>query len=292
MTVVPAQVAGVQANRCGLPASQRRTSRGGQSSWRYENRAASAARKRSRALAYGTKSDSTRGKNLWPGQSLRDRREATRQQRLRDRSARRTDRSNRSGRRRATRDGSQRTCWHRPSTRRMREASLSRRRSLGRQESKRRSRRNCSNSRERIRRMFRCQRTGAILLAPSIDAACEFVNRFAPEHLSLPGNAAALLKKCHAAGTIFLGPWAAQPLGDYASGSNHVLPTGGWARRRGGLSAADFVKCISVQSIGRRGFRATRGRRANAGPRRRTAGARQCRTVRQANAGARVSASP
>jgi histidinol dehydrogenase len=43
-------------------------------------------------------------------------------------------------------------------------------------------------------------------------------------------------------------------MGDYASGSNHVLPTGGWARMRGGLSAADFVKCISVQSIGRNGF--------------------------------------
>ncbi len=98
------------------------------------------------------------------------------------------------------------------------------------------------------------RRTGAILLAASLQAACEFVNRFAPEHLSLPGNASALLKKCQAAGTVFVGPWAAQPLGDYASGSNHVLPTGGWARRRGGLSAADFVKCISVQSIGHRGF--------------------------------------
>jgi histidinol dehydrogenase len=96
--------------------------------------------------------------------------------------------------------------------------------------------------------------SGAILLAPSVDAAGEFVNRFAPEHLSLPRNAATLLRKCQAAGTVFLGPWAAQPLGDYASGSNHVLPTGGWARRRGGLGAADFVKCISVQSIGRRGF--------------------------------------
>jgi histidinol dehydrogenase len=97
-------------------------------------------------------------------------------------------------------------------------------------------------------------RSGAIVLASSIDAACDFINRFAPEHLSLPGNAATLLKKCEAAGTIFLGPWAAQPLGDYASGSNHVLPTAGWARRRGGLSTADFVKCISVQSIERRGF--------------------------------------
>jgi histidinol dehydrogenase len=98
------------------------------------------------------------------------------------------------------------------------------------------------------------KRSGAIVVAPSLTAACEFVNRFAPEHLSLPENASGLLNKCQAAGTVFLGPWAAQPLGDYASGSNHVLPTGGWARRRGGLSAADFVKCISVQSIGRQGF--------------------------------------
>jgi histidinol dehydrogenase len=98
------------------------------------------------------------------------------------------------------------------------------------------------------------KRTGAILVAPSLHGACEFVNRFAPEHLSLPRNGDALLRKIHAAGTVFLGPWGAQPLGDYASGSNHVLPTGGWARKRGGLSSADFVKCISVQTIGRRGF--------------------------------------
>jgi histidinol dehydrogenase len=98
------------------------------------------------------------------------------------------------------------------------------------------------------------KRAGAILVAPSLHAACEFVNRFAPEHLSLPGNGEALLKQIRATGTVFLGPWGAQPLGDYASGGNHVLPTGGWARKRGGLSSADFVKCISVQTIGRRGF--------------------------------------
>jgi histidinol dehydrogenase len=96
--------------------------------------------------------------------------------------------------------------------------------------------------------------TGAILLAPSLEAACAFSNRYAPEHLSLPDNSGALLYQIQAAGTIFLGPWGAQPLGDYISGSNHVLPTGGWARMRGGLSAADFVKCISVQSIKREGF--------------------------------------
>ncbi len=98
------------------------------------------------------------------------------------------------------------------------------------------------------------RKTGAILLATSLGAACAFSNRFAPEHLSLPSSSDALLKGVIAAGTIFLGPWAAQPLGDYISGSNHVLPTGGWARMRGGLSAADFVKCLSVQTIARSGF--------------------------------------
>jgi histidinol dehydrogenase len=103
------------------------------------------------------------------------------------------------------------------------------------------------------------RKTGALLLAPSIEAACDFSNRFAPEHLSLPSNAEALLRRIIAAGTIFLGPWGAQPLGDYISGSNHVLPTGGWARMRGGLSAADFVKCISVQTITRSGFKRLAG---------------------------------
>ncbi len=100
---------------------------------------------------------------------------------------------------------------------------------------------------------------GVILLAASGDAAFNFVNRFAPEHLSLPQSNAAALRRISAAGTVFVGPWAAQALGDYTSGSNHVLPTGGWARRRGGLSAADFVKCISVQTIGRNGFKRLAG---------------------------------
>jgi len=100
--------------------------------------------------------------------------------------------------------------------------------------------------------------TGAILLVASPEAAFRFVNRFAPEHLSLPQYKtarAATLERVSAAGTVFIGPWAAQPFGDYATGSNHVLPTAGWARSRAGLSAADFVKCISVQTISRKGFR-------------------------------------
>jgi len=98
------------------------------------------------------------------------------------------------------------------------------------------------------------RKSGAILLARTWKEACEFVNRFAPEHLSLPEGGASTLHAIHSAGTVFLGPLSAQAFGDYASGSNHVLPTGGWARRRGGLSTEDFVKRISVQRIDRKGY--------------------------------------
>jgi histidinol dehydrogenase len=97
-------------------------------------------------------------------------------------------------------------------------------------------------------------KNGAILLAKSVAAAAEFANAFAPEHLSVPGAERALLADLRATGSIFVGPWSAQSIGDYASGSNHVLPTGGWARVRGGLSAADFVRTSSVQQISRAGF--------------------------------------
>jgi histidinol dehydrogenase len=100
-----------------------------------------------------------------------------------------------------------------------------------------------------------CQKTGAILLTRTWTEAIDFVNRFGPEHLSVPENSPSTLKQIRCAGTIFAGPHAAQPIGDYASGSNHVLPTGGWARRRGGLSIHDFLKRISVQTIDRQGFR-------------------------------------
>ena len=58
------------------------------------------------------------------------------------------------------------------------------------------------------------------------------------------------------AGTIFVGPWSVQAAGDYCTGSNHVLPTGGAARFRGGLSAADFVRVFSVQTLNKRAIRA------------------------------------
>jgi histidinol dehydrogenase len=98
-------------------------------------------------------------------------------------------------------------------------------------------------------------KNGAMLVAKDLAAAARFVNRFAPEHLSLPGGADGLLRRIDSAGSIFLGDWSAQSFGDYASGTNHVLPTGGVARTRGGLSVSDFVKCISVQEVSRAGMR-------------------------------------
>jgi histidinol dehydrogenase len=99
------------------------------------------------------------------------------------------------------------------------------------------------------------QLASAILVAPSLDAAIRFANRVAPEHLSIPDATGQLVKKLSEAGSVFLGPWSAQPIGDYASGTNHVLPTSGWARARGGLSVPDFAKCSSTQEISRAGLK-------------------------------------
>jgi histidinol dehydrogenase len=94
---------------------------------------------------------------------------------------------------------------------------------------------------------------GAVLVAPNVKAAVQFINNFAPEHLTLSGGAESSLAQIDSAGSIFLGDWSAQSFGDYATGTNHVLPTAGAARSRGGLSVADFVKCVSVQEVSRAG---------------------------------------
>ena len=88
---------------------------------------------------------------------------------------------------------------------------------------------------------------GAVILARSADAAMTLANRFAPEHLVVEREA--LTRRPITAGALFIGPYAAQAAGDYATGSNHVLPTSGAARARGGLSAADFVRVMSVQRV-------------------------------------------
>lgn len=88
---------------------------------------------------------------------------------------------------------------------------------------------------------------GACLVTNSLEEAVDISNRLAPEHLSL--HHPELLPQIQNAGSVFLGPFSPEAAGDYASGPNHVLPTAGAARLRGGLSAADFVKVVSVQEL-------------------------------------------
>jgi histidinol dehydrogenase len=90
---------------------------------------------------------------------------------------------------------------------------------------------------------------GGIVVTHNLGEAMEMVNAFAPEHLTLLDDAVKCLSQVRAAGSIFLGDSSPVAAGDYASGTNHILPTAGAARLRGGLSAADFVKTISVQEL-------------------------------------------
>ncbi len=89
------------------------------------------------------------------------------------------------------------------------------------------------------------KRNGLVIVAGSAEEARQITNRLAPEHLTV--DAASDLAWVQNAGSVFVGRWSAQPMGDYISGPNHTLPTGGMARVRGGLSVNDFVKLITVQ---------------------------------------------
>jgi histidinol dehydrogenase len=92
---------------------------------------------------------------------------------------------------------------------------------------------------------------GAILVAASRGAARDWAYAMAPEHITV---SKADLPFSYNAGSIFVGDYSAQAAGDYASGPNHVLPTAGQARFRGGLTVSDFVKVITVQELSRKGL--------------------------------------
>jgi len=95
-------------------------------------------------------------------------------------------------------------------------------------------------------------RHGAIVLAPDQQAAMTIANQLAPEHLVVDRES--LLRQPIVAGAVFVGRYTAQAAGDYATGSNHVLPTAGAARFRGGLHASDFVRVMAVQRLTRAGL--------------------------------------
>ncbi|MEM2940500.1 MAG: histidinol dehydrogenase [Thermoproteota archaeon] len=89
-----------------------------------------------------------------------------------------------------------------------------------------------------------------ICLVESIDAGVEKCNSLAPEHVSLHvRNPKRLIRKLSTAGTVFLGGSSPPAVGDYASGSSHILPTGGYARVRGGLTVLDYLKIVSYQGF-------------------------------------------
>jgi histidinol dehydrogenase len=93
---------------------------------------------------------------------------------------------------------------------------------------------------------------GYIFVARDMGQAMEAANQLAAEHITVDEN---LLDSVTSAGSVFVGDYSAQSFGDYASGPNHVLPTGGLARVRGGLSVMDYVKVITVQQVSRVGLR-------------------------------------
>jgi histidinol dehydrogenase len=95
-----------------------------------------------------------------------------------------------------------------------------------------------------------------LIAVESLSQAVEVSNRYAPEHLILQvAEARALLDGIDSAGSIFLGPWTPESVGDYCSGSNHVLPTYGYARSYSGVSVASYQKQITVQEVSEEGLR-------------------------------------
>lgn len=98
-------------------------------------------------------------------------------------------------------------------------------------------------------------KNAAILIADSMDACIELSNDFAPEHLEIMvENTDEVLERIDNAGSIFVGNYAPVPVGDYASGTNHVLPTAGYAKIYSGLNILHFLKTASIQRISKDGL--------------------------------------
>jgi histidinol dehydrogenase len=96
---------------------------------------------------------------------------------------------------------------------------------------------------------------GLIALAPSLDAGVAFINAYGPEHLSVDVEPLEpTVERLRNAGSIFVGPWAPESAGDYATGANHVLPTGGLARASGALAVETYGKYTQIQRLSREGL--------------------------------------
>jgi histidinol dehydrogenase len=100
---------------------------------------------------------------------------------------------------------------------------------------------------------------GLIAVAPDLDVAIAFSNEYGPEHLSVhTEEAPSVAKQLTSAGSVFVGEWAPESAGDYATGANHVLPTGGLARVYGPLSVEDFGSWRQVQELSKEGLASLR----------------------------------
>ena len=197
------------------------------------------------ALAYGTESIPRVDKIVGPGNAWVAAAKALVAQRLPDRHARRAERDRRlleSRPRRLDRGGS-----HRAGRARSRRARDLRDDGAiaGRGGAARSARRSC---RRRGRRARRCARNGGIVIARTRRRG-DRRSSIASRRSTSSATPAKTSASSRAAGTIFVGGWSAQAAGDYCTGSNHVLPTGGAARFRGGLNAADFVRVFTVQTL-------------------------------------------
>lgn len=100
---------------------------------------------------------------------------------------------------------------------------------------------------------------GRVVLAPDLDGAIDFANAYAPEHLSVDVEPLEpTVARLRNAGSLFVGRWAPESAGDYATGANHVLPTGGLARASGGLSVEAYGKFTQIQRVTRDGLASIR----------------------------------
>jgi histidinol dehydrogenase len=95
-----------------------------------------------------------------------------------------------------------------------------------------------------------------IIVAADLASAAAISEAYAPEHLIIQTRAPReLLEQIHNAGSVFIGSWSPEPMGDYCSGTNHVLPTYGYARAYSGLSVHDFTRRMTVQELSPAGLR-------------------------------------
>lgn len=98
-------------------------------------------------------------------------------------------------------------------------------------------------------------RNSRIVVMENLEQTVEMANEYAPEHLIIvTENPWGIADKIKAAGSVFIGNYSPESAGDYASGTNHTLPTGGWARSQGGISTDSFCRTITYQELTREGL--------------------------------------